>query len=68
MFDFINSHNIPDEFKQNMPWESQNKHADGNAKKTISFANATPLPKKKRDVDKEELMNVKRGGKDENLP
>ena len=51
-----------------MPWESQNKKADGNAKKTISFANATPPPKKKRDVDKEELMNVKRGGKDENLP
>lgn len=51
-----------------MPWESQNKKADGNAKKTISFANASPPPKKKRDVDKEELMNVKRGGKDENLP
>ena len=68
VFDFINAHNIPDEFKQGLPWEAESKKADGKAKKTISFANATPPPKKKQDVNKEELMNVKRGGKDENLP
>ena len=84
MFDFINAHDLPEAFKQGMPWDNtekkeNSKNADAKdddktikAKKTISFANATPPSKKhqvkRRDVEKEEIMNVKRGGKDENLP
>jgi len=79
VFDFINAHDLPPEFKIPTPSlsASQNKAANGSSivatatptKKTVRISEDPEFgQRQRRDDDREALMNVKRGGKEENLP
>lgn len=75
VFEFINAHDLPSEFKVAMPWSDEAKQAN-NLKHTTTAntkANAAGAQKKtlvgvKRDVDREDLMKVERSKKEDNLP
>jgi len=70
VFEFINAHELPADFKVAMPWSDDVKAA------TVKRASATApsaenlqkRPQQTRDVDRDDLMNVKRSTKDDNLP
>lgn len=79
VFDFINAHDLPPEFKVPIPGSLDRPENDlknpGAGKalktptKTVRIAEDPEFGQRmKRDVDREDLMNVKRGGKEENLP
>ena len=62
MFEFINAHELPPEFKVAMPWSDEVKEATlKRAAANTSTAQKANLSKKtpmKRDVDRDDLMNV----------
>lgn len=62
VFEFINAHDLPPEFKVPSPFT-----ADSASK--VSFAKESPKKKPvNTDVNREDLMNVKRSNQDDNLP
>jgi len=64
VFEFINAHDLPDEFKVPSPFTERNSDPK------VSFAKE-PLKKPRivnLDVNRDDLMNVKRSNKDDNLP
>ena len=73
VFDFINAHDLPPEFKVPVPGASKpSQMTTVTPKKNSKSVRIKEAPdfgqKQRRDVDREDLMNVQRGGKEENLP